>query len=85
VSFTNLDAFNVVQLPLANSISNQTVQSYGDYWRNDSGAWTLLTNTAPANLVVTLTGVSVPEPSVALLGVIGSALLLSAGKLKRKL
>ena len=84
VSFTNLDAFNVVQLPLANNVTN-AISSFGDYWRNDNGNWTLLTNSASAaNLVAQFTAVGVPEPSMIYLGAIGGALLLGVNRLRKR-
>jgi len=83
VTFTGLGGTNIVEMPLANNPTGQPGSSFGDYWLNNGGGWTLLTNAAPANMVMDLTG-TVPEPSVFLLGSLGSALLFGASRLRRK-
>jgi PEP-CTERM motif len=81
ITFTNLDGGNVVELPLAN---NQAGISYGDYWLNNGGAWTLMTNNASgaANFVVNFSGV--PEPSSLALAALGGALVWGGRWLRRK-
>jgi hypothetical protein len=81
ITFTNLDVSNVVSLPLAN---NTAGISYGDYWLNNGGNWTLMTNNASgaANFVVSFAGV--PEPGTVGLGLLGGTLLLGARRLRRK-
>jgi hypothetical protein len=70
-----------LQSPLA---TNTPGISYGDYWVENSGVWTLRTNaTTAANLVVDFSG-TVPEPSMMGLGAIGGALLYGASRLRRK-
>jgi len=81
VTFTNLDAGDTVELPLANN-SSGTVTSYGDYWVNNNGSWELLTNSVPANFLVDIT--ATPEPTSCALAVMGGALLLGINKLRRK-
>jgi hypothetical protein len=83
VTFTNLNQFNLVELPLAN---NTAGISLGDYWLNNgAGNWSLQTNvSSAANLVVDFAG-TVPEPSTFGLAAIGGALLLGINKLRRKL
>ena len=62
--------------------NNQTGISYGDYWVNYGGNWTLMTNaSSAANFVVNFSGV--PEPTTLGLAILGGALLLGA-KLRRK-
>jgi hypothetical protein len=80
ITFTNLDAGNLVSLPLANNVAGI---SYGDYWVNNGGNWTLMTNNASgaANFVVSFAGV--PEPTTLGLAALGGALLLGA-KLRRQ-
>lgn len=84
VSFTNVDNLNnQVNLPLANNISNNLVRSFGDYWLNNNGNWTLMTNaTSAANFVVDIG--AVPEPSTFALIGLGSVALLGINKLRRK-
>ena len=84
LTFTNLDAENTISLPLANSPSGQPAMSSGTYWLNTSGQWTLLTNSAPANLVALVTGTVVPEPTAGFLGAFGALLLLTAGRWSRR-
>jgi hypothetical protein len=82
LTFTNLDAQNTVSLPLANSPAGQIAMSDGDYWIKNNGQWSLLTNSAPANLVALITATSeVPEPAAALLGALGC--LLAFGTIRR--
>lgn len=82
ITFTNLNVGNLVDLPLAN---NQSPISYGDYWLNNGGSWTLMTNAhSAANFVVDFAG-TVPEPSSFGLAAIGGVLLLGINKLRRKL
>ena len=86
VSFTNLNAGNVIDLPLANNQVNANVVSYGDYWLNNGGNWTLMTNaTSAANFVVDFAGNTVPEPTTFGLAAIGGVLLLGINKLRRKI
>jgi hypothetical protein len=81
ITFTNLDANNQVQLPLADS---QPGTSYGDYWLNNGGSWLLMTNaTSAANLVVDLAG-TVPEPGTVGLVAIGGVLLAGVKAWRRK-
>jgi hypothetical protein len=82
VTFTNLDS-DVMQLPLANSQSTANSTSYGDYWLNNGGNWTLETNSVPSNFVVDMTG-TVPEPATFGLAALGGALLFGAKRLRRK-
>ncbi len=89
VTYTNSDGsgnLNGLESPLANSPAGQPGSSYGDYWLNNGSSWDLLTNAvSSANLVVTLAGTAdVPEPSVALLGIIGSGLLLGVNRLRKR-
>ncbi len=84
LSFTNLDANNNISLPLANSPANQPATSYGTYWLNSSGQWTLLTNSAPANFVTVINGNSVPEPAASFLGALGVLVLLSTCRRVRR-
>jgi hypothetical protein len=84
VTFTNLNAENTISLPLANSPTNQTATSYGTYWVNTDGQWSLLTNSVPANLVAQIIGTTVPEPTTAFLGALGSLFLFAAGRLVRR-
>jgi len=84
LTFTNLDAENTISLPLANSPTDEAATSSGTYWLNTDGQWTLLTNSAPANLVALITGTEVPEPTVPCLGAIGTLLLLTAGRWSRQ-
>lgn len=79
VTFTNLDAANTIDLPLANSPSGQPASSSGDYWLNTNGKWSLLTNSVAANVVGLIT--AVPEPAAGYLAALGSILLLGAGRL----
>lgn len=78
LTFTNLNAADMLFLPLANSPTNQLAMSSGDYWVNSDGQWTLLTNSVPANFVVQATGV--PEPAIAGLGILGGLLLAGAAR-----
>ncbi len=83
VTYTNTagSSLSSLQSPLAN---DQAGISYGDYWVENSGVWTLRTNSiSAANLVVDFGG-TVPEPSVFGLGAIGGALLFGINKLRRK-
>ena len=73
LTFTGLDARDTIALPLANSPVNQPATSSGQYWLNTGGQWTLLTNSAPANVVALITGV--PEPAPWCLALIGGGLL----------
>ena len=83
VTFTNLDGANLVDLPLANNVSNNLAQSFGDYWLNADGNWTLMTNaTSAANFVVSVG--AVPEPSTFALAAIGGAALMGINRLRRK-
>ncbi len=81
ITFTGLNAFNQVFLPLA---TNTPGISYGDYWmQNGSGAWTLMsTNAADANLVVDFS--ATPEPSTVALVTLGGMALVGFNKLRRK-
>jgi hypothetical protein len=90
ITFTNVGS-DIIDLALA---ANQTTgqssgfaTTYGNYWRNTAGSWSLLTNSVapnagPANFVAIFEGV--PEPSVLGLGAMGGALLLGVNKLRRK-
>jgi hypothetical protein len=81
VSFTGLNALNVVDMPLAN-ITPGT--SYGDYWLNNGTGWTLMYNTSSdGNLVVDMVG-TVPEPSTFGLAALGGVALLGFNKLRRR-
>lgn len=83
ITFTNLGGLNIVDLPLANNISNSLAYGYGDYWLNNGGVWTLMTNAnSAANLIVDFSGV--PEPTTFGLAALGGAVLLGAAKLRRK-
>ena len=84
ITWTNLDGSDVIDMPLANSQTNAIGgTSYGDYWVNNNGTWSLLTNSVPANLVANFSG-QVPEPSAFGLVAIGGALLFGIQRLRRK-
>jgi hypothetical protein len=83
ITFTNMSGGDSVALPLANNQSNSIVQSFGDYWLNNNGNWTLMTNNAAANFVVDFAG-TVPEPSTLALAAIGGAALMGINRLRRK-
>jgi len=82
VTFTGLDANDVVDLPLANT----TPGTYGDYWVNNGSGWVLTSDSSTAgNLVMALDGTgTVPEPTTLGLAAIGGAALLGLNKLRRK-
>ena len=84
VTFSNLNAENTIALPLANSPTDEPATSYGTYWLNTGGQWSLLTNSVPANLVTLINGVGVPEPTAACLGVVGTLLLVGASRWARQ-
>jgi hypothetical protein len=69
ITWTNLNAANQIQMPLAN---NTPGISTGAYWLNNNGSFELLTNAVPANLLVEFDGQAsaVPEPSTVLAGVL---------------
>jgi hypothetical protein len=79
VTYTNSDGSGNLyglESPLANEPTGQPGTSYGDYWLNNAGSWDLLTNAvSAANLVVSVDGSAVPEPSVLYFGAFGSVLL----------
>ena len=82
VTFTNLNGGNIIDMPLA---TNTLGISYGDYWLNNNGNWTLMsTNAADANLTVDFAGQPVPEPATLAFAAIGGALLLGIKQLRRK-
>jgi hypothetical protein len=78
ITWTNLNAADQIQLPLAN---NTPGISTGAYWYNNGGGFELLTNTAPSNLLVEFQGQSsaVPEPSTVFAGVLMSLPFWAAG------
>jgi hypothetical protein len=69
ITWTNLNAANQIQMPLAN---NTPGISSGAYWLNNNGSFELLTNAAPSNLLVEFDGQAsaVPEPSTVFAGVL---------------
>jgi len=83
VSFTGLDDDNMVEIPLADNVTGQPATTFGDYWSNSGGTWSLLNNAAPANFVGNFVG-AVPEPSTYLLSAVGGVLLLGVNKLRKK-
>jgi len=82
ITWTNLTSGNEIAMPLA---LNTPGVSTGNYWFENNGSWSLLTNTVtgPGNLVV---DIEVPEPSFFALGMtsIGGVLLFGSKKLRRK-
>jgi len=84
ITFTSISGSDLVELPLANNLTNAYSQTVGDYWLNDgSGNWALMTNAAPANFVVDFAG-TVPEPSTFGLAAIGGLVLMGVNRLRRK-
>jgi hypothetical protein len=81
ITFTNVGS-DVIYLPTA---FDSAGTNYGTYWAQDNtGQWSLLTNSASAaNFVVQFTG-TVPEPSYLALGGLGSMILLGINRLRRK-
>jgi hypothetical protein len=80
VQFQGMGATDTVGLDI---YSPPTVgQDYPDYWENDGG-WMLKTNTVAVNFAAKMDAI-VPEPSSAVLSILGgAALLLAAGRLRR--
>ena len=61
-------------------------QTYGDYWQNDGGSWTLLTNTVPMNFAAKMdANALIPEPSTITLWIFGGlGILTVTRRLHRK-
>ena len=58
---------------------------YPDYWQNNGGSWTLLTNTVPMNFAARMdANATIPEPSVVALLLAGGLGILTLGRRLRR-
>lgn len=82
VQFRDMDVDDTVGVDLFNP---PTVgQAINDYWQYNGTSWTLLTNTVPMNFAARFDAVVVPEPSGAVLAILGGLGVFFVGRRYRK-
>jgi hypothetical protein len=81
VQFRGMDSTDTVGVDLYSP--PEVGQNYPDYWENDGGRWTLLTNTVPMDFGARMWA-EIPEPSVATLSIIGGLGILSLARRLRR-